>query len=98
MADERFSDREKLRSIGNLKKKDWLSAAERLGLRITQPTNRGTSHFAIRKADHSIPVSDTKGLVAVVYDGMNRTMNKKAFVAFLDEGFSEQQIWEALGR
>lgn len=98
MADERFSNKELLKSIGNLKKKDWLNAAEKLGFRLTQPSNRGTSHFAIRKPDMNIPTSDTRGLVWVVYDGMNKTMNKKAFIAFMNEGFSEEQVWQALGK
>jgi len=97
MAEDRIQRKDLLKRLGNIKKEDWFRFAEANDLRITQPSKKGTSHFAIRRNDPSIPDSDLRGLITTVYDGMSKQVNKIVFKRLLDCGFSEDDIWRGLG-
>ncbi|HBB49510.1 TPA: hypothetical protein DEQ22_00075 [Candidatus Nomurabacteria bacterium] len=94
MSEDRIKRKELYKTLGKLKTKDWLKAAENLYLKVTSPSG-GTSHcHSIRMP--SIPVEDIRGLIATVYDGMSNQVHQKTFKKFLDFGFPEDQIWKAL--
>ena len=96
MSEERIKRKELYNSLGKIKPKDWLKVAEKLLLTVTSPTSGGGSHcHSIRVP--SIPVTDIKGLITTIYEGMSKQVNQKVFKKFLDRGFTEDQLWKALG-
>lgn len=97
MAENRIQRKELWRRLPNLKKTAiWLRAAKKLGLVVTQ-SKGGTSHYALRLPNYE--QNDIKGLVVVVYahGTLRKDVNEKIFKAILNKGFTEDQIWEALG-
>ena len=97
MSEDRIKRKDLWRQFPNkIKKiKKWLKAAEALDLIVTQPKG-GSSHYAIRFKDYD--KTDVKGLVVVVYEhrSIRKDVNEAVFKAFLDKGFSEDDIWKAL--
>ena len=94
MSEDRIKRKELYKTLGKVKAKDWLKAAENLYLLVTSPSG-GTSHcHNIRMP--SIPIEDIRGLVATIYEGMSNQVNQKTFKKFLDFGFTEDQVWKAL--
>jgi hypothetical protein len=95
MAEGSISRKNLLPQLKRIDKDDWLYAAERLGLRITQPSS-GTSHAAIRNTIYN--ASDIRSLIATVYSRMNKipSVNQKVFKRFLKHGISEDDLWRAL--
>ena len=96
MADD-FSIQRKdlLPALKKIDKKEWMVAAEKLGLILTQPSG-GSSHVAIR--DSSFPITDQRGFVTVVYGKMSKivSVNQKVFKRFLKHGILEEDLWKAL--
>ena len=95
MSEERIKRKELYKTLGKIKAKDWLQVAKNLNLLITSPSG-GTSHcYSIRVP--SIPIENINGLIITVYEGMSNQVNQKTFKRFLKFGFTEDQVWKALG-
>jgi len=95
MSEDRIKRKDLYKTLGKLKTKDWLKAAENLNLKITSPSG-GTSHcYSIRLP--AIPVNDIRGLITTLYENMSNQVHQKVFKSFLRFGFKEDEIWKALG-
>ena len=95
MAEDRVKRKDLWQGLGSIKKKKiWIKAAEKLGLRVTQPKG-GSSHYALRLPGYEN--WDIKGHVSNIYDPMRRDVNEAVFKDLLDKGYNEDDIWKALG-
>lgn len=97
MSESRIIRKDLWRKLPNKAKKlkVWFSAVENLGLFVTQPQG-GTSHYSIRLKGYEN--TDIKGLVVVIYGNpVRKDVCEIAFKKLLDKGFSEDNIWKALG-
>lgn len=96
MAEEDIQRRDLWAMLPSIKKgKVWSKAVEELGLLVTQPKG-GSSHYAVRLPGYEL--TDMKGFVTNIYQGMRKDHNEKVFKAILKKGdFKEDQIWRALG-
>ena len=94
MAEERVKQKELWQGLGKIKKqRDWLLAAERLGLKVDGGGGKG-SHWAIRNGKY--PNDNPKSLVATIQTNLFRQANQTIFKNLLDEGIAEDDIWRAL--
>jgi len=85
-------------SRGNIRFKDWVRAAGKLGLPVTSPSS-GSSHRAIRRVGTSIDATlGIESLVAVIYENMSKQVNGDVFKKVLQQGIAEDDIWKALGK
>jgi hypothetical protein len=85
--------------LGNIKQRDWLKAAGKLGLEVTYAKS-GTSHYtSLRKP--SFDEDDIRGLVSTVtpncYKQANQNIFKRVLAYCLETGKSEDDVWKALG-
>ncbi len=94
MAEERIQRKDLwLKLVAIKDKKEWMRAAETLGLQVTQPKG-GSSHYAIRLP--GFEKWDIKGHVTNVYNPMRKDVSEAVFKALLDRGYKEDDIWKAL--
>ncbi|OHA73668.1 MAG: hypothetical protein A2940_01785 [Candidatus Wildermuthbacteria bacterium RIFCSPLOWO2_01_FULL_48_29] len=94
MAEDRIERKALWQQLGNIKKKeDWIRAAGKLGLQVTQPKG-GSSHYALRFPGYE--KSDMKGFISNVYDPLRKDISEAVFKKLLDNGYSEDDIWKAL--
>ncbi|MDE1919390.1 MAG: hypothetical protein KGH56_01690 [Patescibacteria group bacterium] len=85
-------------SRGNIHFRDWIKAIGKLGVPLSAP-NSGSSHHAIRKLGTDL--NGTLGLdsfVVNIYPGMTKQVNGDVFREIRKLGFSEDDIWKALGK
>ena len=80
----------------NNKRSDWIKAMQELGLKITQPSG-GTSHsHAVRLVGYED--TDIKGHLFNLYqETMRKDVCRINFKILLKNGFTEDQIFKALG-
>ncbi len=94
MAGDKIKRKDLWQGIGNIKKKEvWIRAAEKLGLKVTQPKG-GSSHYAIRLPGYEN--WDIKGHISNVYDPIRKDISQIVFKKILDNGYNEDDIWRAL--
>jgi predicted RNA binding protein YcfA (HicA-like mRNA interferase family) len=86
---------ELLDALGNIQKpKQWIQAAERLGFIVTD--GKG-SHMNVRNKLYP-EIKDTRSVIATIYKGMSKQVNKKIFKKFLEQDkITEDEIWKSLG-
>ncbi|TSA44102.1 hypothetical protein D4R51_04495 [bacterium] len=95
MAEDRIDQKDLWQELGNIKKKEvWIKAAEKLGLRVTQPKG-GSSHYAIRLPGYE--KWDMKGFISNVYDPVRKDISEAIFKKLLEKGYKEDDIWRSLG-
>ena len=82
-------------SRGNIPLRSFLKAAEKLGLRITQP-NSGSSHYAIRKPD--VLANGLESFITNVYEGMNKQAKGDIIKRLLKYCIEEKELWKSLER
>ncbi len=82
-------------SRGNIRLKNFFSAVEKLGLRVTQP-NTGSSHSAIRRPD--VLTNGIESLISTIYEGMSKQAKGQVIKALLKYGIKEDDLWKALGK
>lgn len=95
MAENLIKRKELWRGLGNTRGRDWIHAADELGLNVTQPKG-GSSHYAIRLP--GFEKEDIKGLISNVHDKMRKDISEKVFKRLIKKGgCAEDDIWRALG-
>lgn len=73
------------------KQKEWLDAADRLGLPYT---SNGSGHHVIRNS--KFPDSDIRSLIATIQTNLYKEANQTIFKNLLNYGIPEDDIWRAL--
>lgn len=95
MAERRVRRKELWKQLPKIKKKkDWINAGVKLGLKVTQ-SKGGSSHYALRYPNYEN--WDIRGLVATIFDPVRKDMSESIFKQLLDKGYQEDDIWKALG-
>lgn len=93
MTEDRIKRKELWQQLGRIKKKDWIKAADKLGLEVTQPKG-GSSHYAIRFPGYEI--CDVTAVICIVYDPIRKDISEIVFKKLLDKEYKEDDIWRAL--
>ena len=92
--EERIQRKDLWDKLGNLDDFDsWLTVANVLGCVATRP--KSGTHIQIRNPKY--PETDIRGLISTINREMSRQTHGKIFKRFLDHGFKEDAIWQALG-
>lgn len=92
-------DKELWDQLSNLKQKDWVKAAERLGIAVCY-SNSGTSHYLSLRDPSNTDPNDIRGLIATVtpnlYKQANQKIFKKVSTFCAKNGISEDRLWKSL--
>jgi hypothetical protein len=86
--------------LNNLKQRDWIKAAETLGIAVHYSSS-GTSHYLSLRDPSNPNPNDIRGLVSTVMPNLYKQANQKIFKKVLGfcvkKGISEDRVWESLG-
>jgi len=100
MSEDRIKYKECYQKLESIKRVDeWLTAAKRLGLRIT---SGGKHPYTVRDPQNPND-DDCKSLITTIPSGIHKGINKAIAKQILFSpitarlGITEEQIWKALG-
>ena len=96
MAEEKIARKDLWKGLDGIKQKDWLVAGKRLGVEASKKGGNG-SHAVLRDPRYPDP-SDTRGLISTIQKKLFKQANQAIFKQLLNYGFSEDEIWQALGK
>jgi len=99
MANEGIKRKDLWMGLNNVDQKDWIKAAEELGLLIVK-SNSGTSHYITFRDPKNPNLDDIRGLVTTVTPNCYKQANRSIFKAILkyvtENSGAEDDIWRAL--